>query len=386
MNATRKTFPPYANVFVEGDAADFLCVVIRGAVEVMLQRSGKTVVLDTIKPGQCFGEMAALVDSKRNATARTKEPTELLLVPAEDVKTLLRQSDPLARTVVQALIERVRRMDEAYAKGFESHFSLVAIARVLVLMAQAEKPEAGRAAAFKPNEKPGVGEHVRVPMDKFVEQGASIFGTLPFRFKEIVQQMVELTLVQLDVQQTGTGIKFRPAEIVAAAEKVEKSLGELLEKRLTSDLDLVDLDQLSALTGVDADKTWKKLVAGQLPRDLVLLRKQASLDLVASQGPAAFERRAFKRPEEFTTLDDLEFIDDDILRTAFTKIDSLDQGALLKVAPAGIRGRLAGTLSPRMKEIVEKAAAALAHVDEPRARRLENRLVDLVKNAAAEAP
>ncbi|MFM2153413.1 MAG: hypothetical protein RL199_1848, partial [Pseudomonadota bacterium] len=69
MNATRKTYPPFANVFVEGDPAEFLCVVIKGSVEVMLQRSGKNVVLDTIKPGQCFGEMAALVDSRRNATA-----------------------------------------------------------------------------------------------------------------------------------------------------------------------------------------------------------------------------------------------------------------------------------------------------------------------------
>ncbi|MFM2152057.1 MAG: hypothetical protein RL199_492, partial [Pseudomonadota bacterium] len=242
-----------------------------------------------------------------------------------------------------------------------------------------------RGTAFKAGDKPGTGEQVRVSMDKVVEYGASIFGTVPFRFKEIIQQMVELTLVQIDVQQTGTGIKFRPAEIVSAAEKVEKSLGDLLEKRLTSELDLVDVDQLSTLTGVDADKTWKKLVAGQLPKELVLIRKQAALDLIATQGTAAFERRAFKRPEEFTTLDDLEFIDDEILRTAFTKIDSLDQGALLKVAPAALRGRLAGTLSPRMKEIVEKAAAALAHVDEPRARRLESRLVDLVKQTAAEA-
>jgi CRP-like cAMP-binding protein len=385
MNATRKTFPPFANVFVEGDAADSLFVVIKGSVEVVLQRAGKTVVLDTIKPGQCFGEMAALADSKRNATARTKEPCELLIIPSEDVKALLRQSDPLARTVVQALIERVRRMDEAYAKGFDSHFSLVAIARVLVLLAQGERPEAQRGTAFKSGDKPGTGEQVRVPMEKAVENGASIFGTLPFRFKEIIQQMVELNLVQLDVQQTGTGVKFRPAEIVSAAEKVEKSLGDLLEKRLTSDLDLVDVDQLSTLTGVDADKTWKKLVAGQMPKELILLRRQAALDLIATQGTAAFERRAFKKPEEFATLDDLEFIDDEILRTAFTKIESLDQGALLKVAPATLRARLAGTLSPRMKEIVEKAAAALAHVDDARARRLENRLVDLVKQTAAEA-
>jgi CRP-like cAMP-binding protein len=385
MNATRKTFPPFANVFIEGDTADSLFVVIKGTVEVVLNRAGKTVVLDTVKPGQCFGEMAALVDSKRNATARTKETCELLSIPSEDVKALLRQSDPLARTVVQALIERVRRMDEAYAKGFESHFSLVGIARVLVLLAQAERPEAQRGTAFKAGDKPGTSEQVRVPMDKAVEYGASIFGTVPFRFKEVIQQMVEFTLVQVEVQQAGTALKFRPAEIVAAADRVEKSLGELLEKRLTSELDLVDLDQLAAQAGLDADRTWKKLLAGQLPKDLLLFRKQASLDLVAAQGAAAFERRAFKRPEEFTTLDDLEFIDDDILRTAFTKIDSIDQGALLKVAPAQLRARLAGTLSPRMKEIVEKAAAALAHVDEARARRLENRLVDIVKQTAAEA-
>jgi len=388
MNATRKSFPPYAIIFNEGDAADALYVVLKGSVEVFLSRAGKNVILDTIKIGQCFGEMAPLVDSKRTATARTKETTELLVVPAEDVKTVLRQSDPLARTIVQALIERVSRMDDAYAKGFDSQFSLVAVARLLVLLAQAEKPEAGANVRAPPPPKAGDkaagSEPVRIPIEKAVEYGASIFGTVPFRFRELLQQMIELTLIGTEATATATLLKFRPGEIVAAAEKVEKSLGSLLENRLTTEVDLVDLDQLAALAGLDADKTYKKLAAGQMPKDLVLFRKQMALDLVSAQGAAAFERRAFKKPEEFATFDDLEFIDDDTLKVAFGKFETLDQSAVLKVAPDALRARLAGALSTRMREIVEKGAAAIARVDEPRARKLESKLVDLVKAAAQE--
>ena len=107
------------------------------------------------------------------------------------------------------------------------------------------------------------------------------------------------------------------------------------------------------------------------------------MDLVKQSGKDILERRKFKRPADFETLEDLEFLDDDALRAAFGQLETLDQAVVVRGARADISDRLAGTLSQRMRDIVQKAASGLERLDDVKLRILERKLIDLIKAADA---
>ncbi len=390
MATATKSFPPRAIVFNEGDHADNAFIVVRGSVELVVQRSGKTITIDTITQGQCFGEMGPLSNQRRICGARTREPTELLPLGADDLRTTLNQSDPVARTVVQALVERIRKLDEDAIQGFSPRYSLVSLARMLVLFANAAQSNAPKSAEpklppLRPSSStpPPAGEHARLPFEKTVEAMADILGTVGYRLKDALKQMEDLNLISSESGSGGRFIRFRAAELVENATRLQASLGALLEKRMTAEIELCDLEQLASEAGLDADKTFRKLVAGEVPRELFLFRRQMAIDLVRRHGTDALERRRMKRPEEFETIDDIEFLDDDSLRTAFVRLETLDQAVLVRGSSQAVAARLVATLSQRIREIVEKAAAGLTSVDEIKFRTLERRLLDAIKADAA---
>ena len=94
----RRTFAASSLVLAEGEGARELYVVERGGVEVRIHRDPGGVddlVVATLGPGDCFGEMSLLDVQPRSATIRTVGETSLLVLRYRELLEL-RRRDPEA--------------------------------------------------------------------------------------------------------------------------------------------------------------------------------------------------------------------------------------------------------------------------------------------------
>jgi CRP/FNR family cyclic AMP-dependent transcriptional regulator len=98
-----------ATVFTYGDPGDSLFVVLSG--EVQLSRYGT--VLETVKRGGLFGEMALIDDAPRSATATAAGETQLIAVDRTSFDRFVREYPPFARFVMGLMAARLRRMNQS---------------------------------------------------------------------------------------------------------------------------------------------------------------------------------------------------------------------------------------------------------------------------------
>lgn len=103
----QKQFGPNEIVFREGDPCDGLYVVAQGGVVIRSETPGRPVErLRDLRPGEVFGESAALLDTSRRFAARTVGETVLWRIPQEHVRELV--EDPELGSVLPDLVTRRR--------------------------------------------------------------------------------------------------------------------------------------------------------------------------------------------------------------------------------------------------------------------------------------
>jgi CRP/FNR family cyclic AMP-dependent transcriptional regulator len=95
----------------EGTAGTEFFVILSGTAEVI--RSGKKV--NTLGPGQFFGELALLDHRPRTATVRAKTDMVLLVLSQREFHGILAEVPTLTKKLLQALAGRLRAAD---AKAF----------------------------------------------------------------------------------------------------------------------------------------------------------------------------------------------------------------------------------------------------------------------------
>ena len=102
-----KSFGPNEVVFRQGDPCDGLYVVAQGAVVIRSETPGRPIErLRDLRPGEVFGQTAALLDTPRRFAARTVGETVLWKIPQEHVQDLM--SDPAVEPVLPSLMVRRR--------------------------------------------------------------------------------------------------------------------------------------------------------------------------------------------------------------------------------------------------------------------------------------
>jgi CRP-like cAMP-binding protein len=78
--ATYETFQDGQVIFQEGSNGDWIYIVEKGEVEISKDVNGRKIVIEIMKPGDMFGEMAYIDKTPRSATARAKGQTEVGIV------------------------------------------------------------------------------------------------------------------------------------------------------------------------------------------------------------------------------------------------------------------------------------------------------------------
>jgi len=99
----------------QDDSGDSLYIIRSGSVEITL-RTGKNepVVLASLGPGKCFGEMSLLTGEPRSATVTALEETQVVVVDKDGLKALF-ESNPALVEPLSTMLER-RREEQAVSR------------------------------------------------------------------------------------------------------------------------------------------------------------------------------------------------------------------------------------------------------------------------------
>jgi CRP/FNR family transcriptional regulator len=115
--AVPRSFPRGVRVFHEGDTSDACYIVRNGDLRVTREHSdGRAIALATLTEGDIFGELAMLDGGARSASVETLADSELLALPANDMRRLLAEHPDIAVKLIVALVRRLRETNERVAR------------------------------------------------------------------------------------------------------------------------------------------------------------------------------------------------------------------------------------------------------------------------------
>lgn len=106
-----RNYPKNTVIINEDDYADSMYVILAGRVKVYCSdKNGKEYIMNTMEPGEYFGELALLDDEKRSASVRTLEKATFLVIYKQDFNQFLDLYPNISRTLNRNLTRRVREL------------------------------------------------------------------------------------------------------------------------------------------------------------------------------------------------------------------------------------------------------------------------------------
>jgi CRP/FNR family transcriptional regulator, transcriptional activator FtrB len=108
--AYAQRLPAGVELIRQGERADFLHVVVEGSVELYADWQGRTTTMAVVQPVGTFILAACVRDLPYLMSARTLEPSRLLLVPASDLRSIFRSDAEFAVSIVSELAGAFRSM------------------------------------------------------------------------------------------------------------------------------------------------------------------------------------------------------------------------------------------------------------------------------------
>ena len=100
-------------VFRKGDLGEVMFVIIGGRIAV---RDGAREI-SRLRPGEFFGELAALDDEPRSADAICAEDAVLLRINGADLEELMDRRPEISREIIRVLVRRLRLATVQMAAG-----------------------------------------------------------------------------------------------------------------------------------------------------------------------------------------------------------------------------------------------------------------------------
>jgi CRP-like cAMP-binding protein len=101
-------------VFFEGNRADAFFIVLSGSLKVFqTARDGRVKVLNTMGPGETFGELAMLDGHPRSASVETTTPSELLVISRKDFRDLATATPGILWGVLEGVCARLRAQNDS---------------------------------------------------------------------------------------------------------------------------------------------------------------------------------------------------------------------------------------------------------------------------------
>lgn len=108
-SAETRKYPAGHTFFFAGDPGDLMYVVLGGDVEIVINDK----IVETVRSGGIFGEMALVDRRERSATARAKTETEVAAIDQEQFISLLATHPFFSIEVMHVMTERLRLLNQA---------------------------------------------------------------------------------------------------------------------------------------------------------------------------------------------------------------------------------------------------------------------------------
>ena len=99
--------PAERRLMAQGDQGAEMFVIASGRVRV--ERDGQRI--NSLGPGDFFGEIALLDGGARTATVTAEEPTRLLVLTRREFHAMMEEFPEVAAEVLNALAHRIRRLE-----------------------------------------------------------------------------------------------------------------------------------------------------------------------------------------------------------------------------------------------------------------------------------
>ena len=103
-----RTCEPGEVIFQEYDMGSEMYVILEGAVELSIGAK----IVETLGPGEPFGEMALIDQSPRTATAIAKTACKLAVIPEKRFLFMVQTTPHFALQIMKVMADRLRRMNE----------------------------------------------------------------------------------------------------------------------------------------------------------------------------------------------------------------------------------------------------------------------------------
>lgn len=111
--STTKKLQAGEAVFMKGDPGNSMMAVLSGRVRICAYSAGgREVVLNVIKPGDVFGEIAMIDGGDRTADAFAMEATELLVLSRRDFMPFLESNPSVCVKLLEVMCRRLRWTSE----------------------------------------------------------------------------------------------------------------------------------------------------------------------------------------------------------------------------------------------------------------------------------
>ena len=103
-----QNFPPQIELITEGEASDFLHIVVSGVVELFATWNSRETTMATMWSGSTFILAATIKDAPYLMSARTLEKSRVVLLPSQDVRDIFKIDHAFSRSVVDELAQCYR--------------------------------------------------------------------------------------------------------------------------------------------------------------------------------------------------------------------------------------------------------------------------------------
>jgi CRP/FNR family transcriptional activator FtrB len=185
-------FPKDIVLIEEGDPADMLHIVVEGAVEMYSEHAGRRTTVAIFHPISAIILSAVVKDLPYLLSARTLEPSRILLIPASTIQETIRSDPGFAYSVIDELAMSFRRMTKTL-KDQKLRHANVRIANFLLRL----------------RARNGDADRVALPMEKGVT--ASLLGMTRENFSRSLSVLRDEGVVV-----RGNEVEFRDAERLRA--------------------------------------------------------------------------------------------------------------------------------------------------------------------------
>ncbi len=331
-------------IFREGQASTSIYVIKSGAVDITILRGTESILLDQLKAGDCFGEMATILGGKRQATAKTNTYTELYQLSESQLRGLLKSAHPVVRQIIVSQVNRLNASNTQRGSNNATNIHpLISAAELIQLHASAQ---------------PAVEDKNSIKLDhKTIMQSlCRIQGISSYSANQVLLKMDELGLIEINSKASATYIILQAQDLVARTEKLSQCISYDACGQSKSEAEFMDLDSLVEFTRTEKRNIMNKFLNEIQLEDILVFRRTGVINFLREKGSDYFTKPTRKPMEDWNNIRDLEYVNTPMLEKALGSLDPYQLSTLIHGADDESKARLLSCLSSRKKEMLESMA------------------------------